>query len=178
MKIDKPENSNYCATVVEIKNVIALENCDNVQATSVFGFQAIIGKDVKVGDVGIFFPTETQLSDAYCYRNNLYRHADKNADESKKGYVEDNRRVRAIKFRGNTSNGFFMPLESLEFTGINPSLLSVGDEFDKLNGEEICKKYVVERRISNKGQTAQEKKFNRVDIKHMPEHYSSDNFFK
>lgn len=178
MKLDKPENNNYCATIAEIKNIIPLANCDNVVATSIFGFQAIIGKDVQIGDVGVFFPTETQLSDEYCYNNNLYRHGDKNKDEGKKGYVEDNRRVRAIKFRGNVSNGFFMPLESLAYAGVDVSLLSVGDEFDNLNGKEICKKYEVARKISNKGQAAQEKRFNRVDVRHMPEHFSSDNFFK
>lgn len=178
MRINKPINGNYCATVVEVKNIIPLANCDNVVATSIFGFQSIIGKDVKVGDIGLFFPTETQLSDEYCYHNNLYRHSDKNVDESKRGYLEDNRRVRAVKFRSNVSNGLFMPLESLAFTGIEPSLLSVGDEFDELNGKEICRKYEVARKISNKGQTAKEKKFARVDAKHMPEHISTDNFFK
>lgn len=178
MKIDKPTNSNYCATVVEIKNLIPLENCDNVVAAPIFGFHAIVGKDTQVGDVGIFFPAEVQLSDEYCYHNNMYRHADKNADESKRGYLEDNRRVKAIKFRGNVSNCLFMPLSSLAFAGIDTSLLEVGDEFDVLNGIEICRKYEVARKISNKGATAQEKKFNRVDSKHMPEHYSSDNFFK
>lgn len=178
MNLEKPVNPNYCATVVEIKNITPLENCDNVVATTIFGFQAIVGKETKIGDIGIVFPAESQLSDEYCYHNNLYRHADKNEIESKKGYIEDNRRVRAVKFRGNTSSCLFMPLESLEFTKIKPELLSVGDEFDTLNGHEICRKYVVARRISNRGQQAQEKKFIRVEAKHMPEHVDSTNYFK
>src|SRR4051812_25011503 len=109
MKIDKPENSNYCATVVEIKNIIPLVNCDNVVATTIFGFQAIVGKSTKIGDVGIVFPAKSQLSDEFCYNNNLYRHADKNKIESEKGYIKNNRRVRAIKFRGNNSSCLFMP---------------------------------------------------------------------
>jgi hypothetical protein len=72
MKLTKPENSNYCATVVEIKNIIPLDNCDNVVQTSIFGLQAIVGKEVKVGDIGVFFPVETQLSEQFCAHNNLY----------------------------------------------------------------------------------------------------------
>jgi hypothetical protein len=178
MKIDKPINANYCATVVRIKNLVPLENCDNLVGSPIFGFQVITGKDTQIGDIGIFFPAEVQLSDEFCYHNNMYRHGDKNQDESKKGYLEDNRRVKAIKFRGNVSNGLFMPLSSLAFTGIDITVLDEGDEFDVLNGVEICRKYEIARRISNKGATAKEKKFNRVDAKHLPEHYSSDNFFK
>lgn len=178
MKIDKPENPNYCATVVEIKNIIVLPNCENVVATSIHGFQAIVGKDTKVGDIGIVFPAEAQLSDEFCYENNLYRHTDKNKVEGGKGYIEDNRRVKAVKFRGNTSSCLFLNLDSFAYTGINTDLLSVGDEFDNLNGKEICRKYVVERKISGKHAAAQEKKFVRVESKHMPEHIDSTSFFK
>lgn len=176
MKIEKPKNDNYCANVIEIKNIIPLTNCDNVIATSIFGFQAIVGKDTKIGDIGIAFTAETQLSDDYCFNNNLYRHDDKNFTKGIKGYIEDNRRVKAIKFRGNTSNCLFMPLESLRFTKIDTSLLSVGDSFDILNGVEICKKYEVAHNPMK--QQFQGKKFSRVESIHMPEHIDTSNFFK
>lgn len=181
MKIDKPQNSNYAATVVQIKSIIPLENCDNVVATPIFGFQAIIQKSVQVGDVGIVFPAESQLSYDYCHHNNLHRHGDRNKDQTVKGYVEDNRRVRAIKFRGNESSCFFMSLESLSYL-LSPAEIeelrqNVGLEFDTLNGQEICRKYVVPTRG---GQRVQEvKKVNRrVDDKHMPEHIDTDNYHK
>jgi hypothetical protein len=93
MKIQKPENENYAATVVALQSIIELEGCDNVVGTPIFGFQAIVGKDSKPGDLGIVFPAESQLSVEYCKENNLFRHADLNKDESQKGYIEDNRRV-------------------------------------------------------------------------------------
>ena len=178
MKIDKPKNGNYCATVVEIKNIIPLENCDNVVGTTIFGFQAIVSKSTKVGDIGVVFPAETQLSDEYCYENSMYRHGDKNKNEGAKGYIEDNRRVKAVKFRGHSSSCLFVSLESFNFTKIDTSLLSVGDEFDALNGFEICKKYEVAFRISNKGAKALEKKFSRVEPKHIPEHFETSQFYK
>ncbi len=177
MKIDKPENSNYAATVVSLKNIVPLDGCDNVVGTTIFGFQAIIGKNHAIGDFGIVFPAETQLSDEHCHYNNLYRHGDKNMDQGQKGYIEDNRRIRAQKFRGHTSNALFMSLESLGWTGANINDLQEGDEFDHLNGKEICRKYMPKRNAM-RNQAPQVKRFSRVDSKHMPEHYDTENFWK
>lgn len=177
INIDKPENGNYCATIVKISNIIPLENCDNVVATIIFGFQAIVGKDTQIGDIGVMFTAETQLSDDFCHFNNLYRHGEKNLDQSQKGYIEDSRRIRAIKFRGNTSSCFFTSLESLKWTGVDASLLPVGAEFDKLNGKEICKKFAVPVKAM-RGQESSNKSYSRVDKKHMPEHLDSDAYFK
>jgi len=113
MKVNKPLNPNYCATVVAIKNKLDLAGCDNVVGTTMFGYQAIISKHIEIGTLGIVFPAETQLSEAYCAENNMYRHAENNRDKTAKGYIEDSRRVRAIKFRGHVSNALFMPLNSL-----------------------------------------------------------------
>lgn len=177
MKIDKPENSNYAATVVRLKNIVPLEGCDNVVGTTIFGFQAIIGKGHQVGDIGIVFPAETQLSDEHCHYNNLYRHSDKNADHSEKGYIEDNRRIRAQKFRGHVSNALFMPLESLTWTRVSVNELQEGDEFDHLGGKEVCRKYMPKRNPMRQ-QEPLAKRYSRVDSKHMPEHYDTENFWK
>lgn len=181
MKIENPTNVNYCATVVEIKNIIPLDNCDNVVATTIFGFQAIVNKDTQIGQIGIAFTAETQLSDEFCSANNLYRHAEKNADTTKAGYIEDNRRVKAVKFRGHTSSCFFVSLESLLFAAHASELLELGSkigcEFDVLNDIEICRKYVVPVR-AGRGFSPAPKAYTRVDSKHMPEHIDSDNYHK
>ncbi len=36
MKFETPANPNYCATVVRIRNIILLPNCDNVAANDEF----------------------------------------------------------------------------------------------------------------------------------------------
>ena len=178
MKIEKPENPNYAAVVVRLKSFNTLPTCDNVVGSPMFGLQAIVSKDHQVGDMGIVFTPETQLSDEYVSKNNLYRHADLNEDKSQKGYMEDNRRVRAIKFRGNTSNCLFMPLSSLSYTGVDTSALREGDEFDTLNGYKICQKYVVKTNGPRLTKEQQKRKFSRVDSKHMPEHIDTLNFMK
>lgn len=147
--IKEPKNSNYCASVIQIKTLKPLENVDRVQGAIIFGNQVIVSLDTKVGDIGLYFPTETQLSHEYCHGNNLYRHKNLNSDETKSGYFEDNRRVRCVKFRGNDSEGIFMPIRSLEFTGWGSmedyepeNFPYIGAEFDEFNGSLICNKYV------------------------------------
>jgi hypothetical protein len=178
MKIDKPENENYSATVIRVKSINKLDNCDNVVGVPLLGFQAIVSKDTKVGDIGIVFTAETQLSEEFTKENNLYRHSERNKNPESSGYIEDNRRVKAMKFRGHRSDALFMPLESLEFTGINLDDLNEGDVFDKLNGHEVCKKYLVRQKSSSRVERNKDKVFKRVEEKFLPMHYDSENYFR
>lgn len=176
MKLEVPKNANYAAVVVQVKTIIDLPNCDNLVAIPLIGYTAIVGKDVKVGDIGIVFPPETQLSEKFCYENNLCRHTDRNKDVLKKGYLEDSRRVKAIKFRGNVSNALFLHLDSLAYTGINLRDLKEGMTFDKINTCDICQKYVIK---VNEPRLMQKKiRIERVEPIHMPEHFDTDNYFR
>lgn len=180
MKLEAPENANYAATVVALTRIVPLENCDNVVGTPLLGFQAIVGKDSQLGDLGVVFPAEVQLSGEFASVNNLHRHTNLNSDQTKAGYLEDNGRVKALKFRGHRSDCLFMPLSSLAYTGADISQLQPGDTFDVLNGHPICRKYVIKR--ANPGisrvQKNKVKIFKRVDEKFLPEHYDTDNFFR
>ena len=48
----------------------------------------------------------------------MYRKAEMNADPTQKGYIESNGRVRAIKFRNQTSNALAVPLSYFDYTGV------------------------------------------------------------
>lgn len=156
MKLNKPKNSNYAAVVVEIQTTIPLEGCDNVHAAIIMGNHVIVSKDTKAGDVGLYFPLECQLSEKYLSSNNLYRKAELNSDKEKKGYFEENGRIRCVKFRGHKSEGLFMPLGSLKFTGINYLLFEqeIGAEFDEINDIEICRKYVIKHQQNSMSRNA------------------------
>lgn len=140
MKIELT-NKNYCATVIAIQNVIPLENCDNVVHTSIMGNLVVVSKDIKIGELGLFFPVECQLSKEYLSANNLYRNQLMNIDTTQKGYFEDNGRIKCVKFRGHNSEGLFMPLKSLDF--ITEKYPEINTEFNSINGVEICKKYII-----------------------------------
>jgi len=140
--INKPKNSNYSAIVVTIKHIHPLEGCDFIHAAMILGNQVIVDKSIKVGDIGIYFPTECKLSEEYLKNNNLYKKPELNIDPEKKGYFEENGRIRCVKFRGHKSEGLFMPLESLNFTN-HREKLEEGVEFDELNNILICEKYII-----------------------------------
>ena len=58
------------------------------------------------------------------------------------GYLDpEKRNIKAIKLRGEKSDGLFMPLYSLTpFCNIHE--LKIGDRITTLNGNLICEKYI------------------------------------
>ncbi len=178
MKLKEPENKNYAATIVRIDSLHPLENSDNLLGAPLLGMQAIVSKDTEVGAIGVLFVAETQLSEEYAARNNLFRHHEFNEDKEKTGFIEDNRRVKAIKLRGNRSDALFMPLSSLAYTKVDLADLEVGDVFEELNGFEICKKYEVRRKSYPTHEKKKNKVFTRVDEKMFPRHYETDQYYR
>ena len=157
-----PKNENYAAIVVEINALIPLAKCDRVQAAIILGNQVVVDKSVKLGDVGLYFPLECQLSKEYLSNNNLYNKPELNVDNTKKGYFAENGRIRCQRFRGHKSEGLFMPIGSLSFIFpdiFNPSStglwykgdfkIEIGDCFDELNGTPICSKYIIAQKQTN-----------------------------
>jgi hypothetical protein len=177
-KLEAPKNAGYAATIVVVRSITDLPNCDNVVGIPMFGYQSIVSKDTKVGELGILFTAETQLSEEYARMNNLHRHGDRNLDQGAAGYLEDSRRVKAIKFRGHQSNSLFMPLSSLAYLGIKPEDLNPGDTFDAIGGHEICRKYLLKEPVEQGINKNARKTFKRVESKFMPEHYDTDNYFR
>lgn len=54
----------------------------------------------------------------------------------------EKRNVKAIKLRGEKSDGLFLPLTCFEYTGVDISTLGVGTQITVVNGKEICQKYI------------------------------------
>lgn len=146
--LKKPSNENYCANVVKIKNIIELEGMNTIAHTNIYGNMVILSKNTEIDTIGLFFPLETQLCKEFLHNNNLYRKKELNRDNSKKGFFEDNGRVRCQKFQGYKSMGFFIGLSAIDFAQYNKELKE-GDCFDELNGVKICNKYIVKQLQSN-----------------------------
>lgn len=179
MKFDPPKNNNYAAAIVRVPATVALADLDNLVGVPILGHQALTQKDgVAVGQLKVAFTAETQLSEEYARRNNLHRESELNADNTETGYLEKNRRIRALKLRGHRSDALLMPLESLSYTGIDVTQLNEGDTFDIIEGREICCKYEIPTKPNPRGVTRVEKAFRRVDDKMLPEHVSTDNYFR
>ena len=180
MKLEPPINNNYAAVVVRIPAVIDLPGLDLLVGVPVLGHQALTQRDgAAVGELKIAFTAETQVSQDFAYHNNLYRDATLNANPDETGYLEANRRIRALKLRGHRSDALLMPLESVAWTGIDPSDLKEGDTFDHLAGWQVCCKYEVPRKQSqNRAKTKVEKAFRRVDKKMFPEHLETSQYHR
>jgi len=109
--------------------------------TNIYGGNVIVGKDTKIGDVGLFFPLESQIGEKFAIANDLIRRKDENGKNAG-GMFDQNRRVRAQTFRGERSEGFWIPIDSL--TKLFPDwdeVLKEGQEIDTLRGEQIATKY-------------------------------------
>lgn len=131
---------SYCGYVVEVKELRKHCNADRLQIATFFGNDTIVGLDTKVGDVGIYFPVDGQLSEDYCKYNDLVRRKDENGNPAG-GYLDpDKRNIKAVKLRGEKSDGLFMPLYSLDY--FSHDKLNLGDKVDVLNGVEVCTKYI------------------------------------
>lgn len=133
--------SEHCGYVVAVKTIRKHNNADRLKVATFFGNDTIVSKDTKLGDVGIYFPSDLQLSVEYCKANHLVR--EKVDGKNVGGYLDpDKRNIQAIRLRGERSDGLFMPLKSLAFTGGDYQSLSLGDKIDVFNGQEICCKYI------------------------------------
>lgn len=135
----------YCGYVVKIQNLRPHTNADRLQIATVFGNDVVVGLNVQVGQLMVYFPTDGQLGEEYCKVNDLVRRKDENGNPAG-GYLDpDKRNIKAIKLRGEKSDGMLAPLTSLaNFTTISD--LKEGDTITTLNGVEICKKYIPRRR--------------------------------
>lgn len=166
-------NPNYAAQVIRVKALVPLPGLNNLVGLPWAGLMALVPKSTRPGDVMVVFPAETQLSHDFVSTHNLYRKPELNTTPDAVGYLEDNRRVRAIKLRGNLSSALAMPLSDLGWD------IPVGSSFDMVDGAEVCHKYELPvRGGSMSGKSVQGKAWKRVDTKFLPEHPDTENYWR
>ena len=139
----------HCGYITRLKNVRRHSNADRLQLGDCFGNTVIVSLDYTENQLGVYFPCDLQLSPEYCTANDLVRRKDENGNPAG-GYLDpEKRNIKAMKLRGEKSDGLFMPLTSLaNFTTISD--LKEGDTITMLNGVKICKKYIP--KIKNRGE--------------------------
>lgn len=144
---------SYSAIICKIK-VSPIPNAEKIQVANCAGYTAIVGINHKDNELGIFFPSDGQLTWSMVRENKLHR--------DNGGYLEDNRRVRTIKLMGIKSEGIWLSLDSLKWTetfkdnkklskrlskevinlNVKVSSLKEGDKLTSLNGVLLCNKYI------------------------------------
>ena len=137
----------YCGYIVKVEHLRKHTNADRLQIATFFGNDTIVGLDVQLGQMGVYFPVDGQLSEEFCRVNDLIRRKDENGNPCG-GYLDpEKRNIKALKLRGEKSDGLFLPLVALSnFTTVSD--LKIGNTIDVLNGQEICRKYIPRRNTS------------------------------
>lgn len=143
LTITETADPNYLASVVVLKNIRPHSNADRLAIADVFGNQVIIGKDTPEGQPHVYFPVESTISAEYLSWANMFDDPALNADEKTKGYFSTKRRVKAVRLRGEPSNGIVIPVSKIaEFFDVSESDFNVGDTFDSVDGKLLVGKYV------------------------------------
>ncbi len=132
---------SYKAIVVKLKTR-PHTNADKLQLGTALGNQVVIGLDVPDGSLGAYFPCDGKLSLRMLQECDLLPRFDVAGQRIGGGFFSENGRVRAQKFRGEKSDGFWLPLSQLAWTGANLDALVEGTQFDGLNGIQLCEKYM------------------------------------
>lgn len=162
--------AKHCGYVVEIKNLEKHPNADRLMITTLFMENVIVSTDVQIGDIGVYFPSDLQLSVDFCDNNHLCRANSKGEKDS--GYMDPNKRnVKAIKLRGAFSDGIYCPITCLDYVYDDhdaASHLSVGDIIDTVNGIEICKKYIPRRNTPSVAKVKQHYNQKKTDKEQTP----------
>lgn len=156
--------SEHCGYVVAVEKLRPHTNADRLQVATFFGSDTCVGLDVVKGEIGIYFPSDLQLSGEFCVVNHLCRKKPDGTPDT--GYLDpEKRNIRPIKLRGERSDGIFMSISCLEYTGANLDDINVGDTITVVNGHEICKKYIPRGHNSNNSAKG---KGNKTRKKHVP----------
>lgn len=140
--------SEHCGYVVVVNNLKKHPNADRLNIATFFGNDTCVSLDVVEGELGIYFPVDLQLSEEFCLENHLLRKKPDGTPDT--GYMDPKKRnVTAVRLRGEKSDGIYVSLQAVAYTGVNLDDLNVGDTITELNGHEICKKYIPIRKHRN-----------------------------
>lgn len=130
----------YCGYITILKQLREHPNADRLMCVEVFGNNVVVGKDYYEGQKVIYFPIDGKLGKEYAEENNLLRIKDADGNNIGGFLDPEKRNIKAIKLRGERSEGLVMPIETLsKYTNIDE--LKPGDQITVLNGTVICEKY-------------------------------------
>jgi hypothetical protein len=184
MTISQTEKHNYLAKLVHIEDSQwrPHSNADKLKCVTIDFQNVITGIDAKAGFY-VYFPVECQISDAILKHTNSYRDALYNEDKEQKGFFEVKRRVKAIKLRGERSQGYLLPAATVfgvykHNTTVNELEKLKDTYFDLIDGELICQKYEIPVKQDSNKQGKQPKRMSRLVDGQFRHHVSTDNLRK
>ena len=135
----KRASENYLSKIVNITNFRKHNDPEvtRLKCCTIDGFNIITGIDAQPG-LYVYFPALSCINGDFLRFANLYRHKELNNDPEQSGMFDDNGRVKAIKLRGELSEGFILPIVILQnyvvsVTNHEINEIKEGIEFDAVS---------------------------------------------
>ncbi len=163
----------YNCVIVKTEEIINHPNADKLNILKWNGTQIIVDKTLQVGELVAIFLTDGQLSTEFCSANNLFSSKELNKDTTQTGYIGKNGKVKAIKLRGEFSNGLALPISCFDY--IPGVKLEEGMEFSELNGHFICQKFIT---VATRNASKKEDTKNWKTEYSLIKHYDTENIYK
>ena len=175
--ISKDSDINYLAKIVNIKEFTKHPDptIQRLKCCQVDGFNIITDID-SIPGLYVYFPVMSQINQQFLSYANLFRNKEQNANpEVKAGYFNDNCKVTIIKMHEVVSEGFIIPIISLQnfvVDNFNISLDVVEEtEFDTIEHEGKTLQFVKKferagthgsKNHSTRSKTKSTKKYNKL----------------
>lgn len=144
----KDHNINYLASIVRIDSFRSHPNADKLKLATIQGNVIITGINAQPG-LYCYFPLECAISKEFLSYSNSYRDPELNTDKSLKGMFEAQSRIKAISLRGQKSEGYIIPVSSLEsfIKDVLGKIVVIdetyeGTDFDTILDHQLCRKYI------------------------------------
>jgi hypothetical protein len=189
LQISKGANPNYLAKIVRLPKPRKHTNADRLQVFSINFMDCITDMNACEGELYVYFPVECEINGAFLSYINAYRESSLNRNRAEVGFFEKNGRVRAVKLRGERSNGYLLPIEKVEeWAGVNGLEKHEGEEFDTINNLLLVRKYAVPVKESAHTKQGKKPKISRLidgqfhfhvdteNIRHCPDKIHPDDF--
>ena len=153
INISKNANENYLAKLIVIPESKPIKGLDNLVEVIIDRRSVLISKNTIVGSLAIYFPSGCKINPIYLSKNNEYRkNLNLNEDRlSDGGFFEQSARVKPVKFKGNMSDGYVSPIETLKpIIGDNYLKLKdyINQEFDSVGDFILLEKYIAPKQKS------------------------------
>jgi tRNA-binding EMAP/Myf-like protein len=141
--------SNYLAKIVKPSGVRKHSNADRLACMAVDGNNVITGIDIFDGldDLYVYFPVGCEVNKDFLSYTNSFRDSTLNVNKEAKGFFDPKGIVKAVKLRGERSEGYLVSAKQVEiwFLSTGQNLIippdAVGTYFDTILGVTLCQKY-------------------------------------
>jgi hypothetical protein len=159
ISISKGSSENYLAKIIIVPEPRIVKGLDNLVEIIVDRIPVLTSKNTKAGSIAIYFPSGSKLNPIYLAKNNEFR-ADLQLNEdrlNKGGFFEEKCRVKPVKFKGNMSDGYIAPIETLQpIIGDKYKKLEqhINEEFDSIGDFILLSKYISPNEQKSQGISA------------------------